>query len=153
MHSAGSSSVAPFTPTPDDSTFKYEGGVAKTSSRAGTPKPRSNSKRNFQDVFAEGSARENQALERQRAQKHERTIGELDLKRRRLENKALEQQYQREHEREQHEYRMMQMRMMSQRAVPGTMQSQNGEYGLLAELNAATLPSESSTSLTGLDIL
>lgn len=62
-------------------------------------------------MFAEGSAKENQILERL-AQKHERAMGELELKRLKLDNKVMEKRHQRECEREQHEFRMMQMRMM-----------------------------------------
>jgi hypothetical protein len=90
-------------------------------------------------------------------QKHERAIGELELKRRKLENKALEQQHQREREREEHEFRMMRMRMImsqSQQAAPvpsGMMQSQNQSsfpgFGLMGELNDTAVPSEPSSSL------
>ena len=107
-------------------------------------------KRTLQDAFAEGSARESEALERLGTQKHERAIGELALKRRKLENKAMEKQHQREREREHHEFRMLQMRMMlsqNQQTVAGTMQRQNqssfGGFGLMDELNDSSLPSES----------
>jgi hypothetical protein len=77
---------------------------------------------------------------------HERAIGELALKRRKLENKAMEKQHQREH----HEFCMLQMQMMlsqNQQTVPGTMQCQNqssfGGFGLMDELNDPSLPSES----------
>ena len=99
--------------------------------------------------------KDGQALERLGTQKHERAIGELELKRRKLENKAMVQQHQREREREQHEFRMLQLRVMATRglqAAPAMMQSQNPSeslmdgFGLMAELNAATLPSESSSS-------
>jgi hypothetical protein len=110
-------------------------------------------KRSLQDAFAEGSAKENQIFERLGTQKHERAIGELELKRRKLENKAMEKQHQREREREQHEFRMMQMRMMmsqNQQAMPRVMQPQDPSLeglGLMAELNGdmAPLPSESSS--------
>jgi hypothetical protein len=89
-------------------------------------------------------------------QKHERYIGELELKRRKLENKAMEKQHEREREREQHEFRMLQMRMMlsqNQQMVPGTMQRQNqssfGGFGLMNELNDPSLPSESPGPLLG----
>jgi hypothetical protein len=104
-----------------------------------------------------GNAKENQILERLGTQKHERHIGELELKRRKLEHKAMEKQHQREREREQHEFRMMQMRMMmsqNQQAMPRLMQPQDPlleGLGLMAELNGATLPSESS-SLTSFNI-
>jgi hypothetical protein len=110
------------------------------------------SKRSLQDAFAEGSAKENAILERLGTQKHERAIGELELKRRKLENKAMEKQHQREREREQHEFRMMQMRiMMSQnrQTAPMMVQSQSQPsfdgFGLLAELNSATLPPETQS--------
>ena len=89
--------------------------------------------------------------ERLGIQKHERAIGELELKRRKLENKAMEKQHQREREREQHEFRMLQMRLMmsqNRQAVPAMMQTQNqpslGGFGLMAELDGATLPSDPS---------
>jgi hypothetical protein len=92
-------------------------------------------------------------LERLGTQKHERVLGELELKRRKLENKAMEKQ----HQREQHEFRMMQMRMMMsqnrQAAAPMMMPPQNQVnqpfegLGLMAELNS-TLPSESPGPLS-----
>jgi hypothetical protein len=118
-----------------------------------TQKSRATTKRTFQDVFAEGSAKENQMLERLGTQKHERALGEQELKRRKLEHKAMEKQHQREREREQHEFRMMQMRMMmsqNSQAAPTAIQSQNQPsfetFGLMAELNDAILPSGSSYS-------
>jgi hypothetical protein len=111
-------------------------------------------KRTLQDAFAEGSAKENQILERLGTQKHERAIGELELKRRKLENKAMEKQ----HQREQHEFRMLQMRLMmtqNQQTVP-TMQSQPQSslegFGLMAELTGTVLPSESSSLSTPFSI-
>ena len=122
--------------------------TANTPSRASTPKLRPTSKRTLQDTFAEGSAKENQILERLGTQKHERAIGELELKRRKLDHKAMEKQHQREREREQHEFRMMQMRMiMSQNRPSAMVQSQNQSFeglGLMANLNDAMLPSEST---------
>jgi hypothetical protein len=103
------------------------------------------SKHTLQDAFAEGSAKDNQILDRLGTQKHERALGEMELKRRKLENKAMEKQ----HQREQHEFHMMQMRiMMSQsRQTAPTMQSQNPSlfegFGLMAELNDAASTSES----------
>ena len=116
-------------------------------------------KRTLQDMFAEGSAKDNQMIERLGTQKHERALGELELKRRKLENKAMEKQHQREREREQHEIRMMQMRMMmtqNQQAtamrLPTMMQAQNQPifegYGLLAELNAGSPSSETPSPST-----
>jgi hypothetical protein len=163
LRSAGSTSVTPFTPlTSTTGTDKVKAEApSKTPSRAGTPKSRLMLKRTLQDAFAEGSAKENQVLERLGTQKHERAIGELELKRRKLENKAMEKQHQREHEREQHEFHMMQMRMMmSQQSVsmrlPSMMQPQNQPslegFGLMAELNAAVLPSESPSPLSPFSI-
>ena len=98
-------------------------------------------KRTLQDAFAKGSAKDSEVLERLGTQKHERAIGELKLKRRKLENKAMEKQHQRE--REQHEFRMMQMRIImsqNQRAAPVMMQPQNQPsfdgLGLMAELQS-----------------
>ena len=100
-------------------------------------------KRTLQDAFAKGSAKDSEVLERLGTQKHERAIGELELKRCKLENKAMEEQHQREREREQHEFRMMQMRIMmsqNQRAAPAMMQPQNQPsfdgLGLMAELQS-----------------
>jgi hypothetical protein len=159
LRSAGSTSVTPFTPlTSTSGTDKVKAEASsKTLSRAGTPKSRLMLKRTFQDAFAEGSAKENQVFERLGTQKHERAIGELELKRRKLENKAMEKQ----HQHEQHEFRMMQMRMMmSQQSVsmwlPSMMQPQNQPllegFGLMAELNAAVLPSESPSPLSPFSI-
>jgi hypothetical protein len=107
------------------------------------------SKRTLQDAFAEGSAKDNQILDCLGTQKHERALGEMELKRRKLENKAMEKQHQCEREHEQHEFRMMQMWIMmsqSQQTAP-TMQSQNPSlfegFGLMAELNDAASTSES----------
>jgi hypothetical protein len=155
--SAGSTSLTPFTPcTSIVGSCKVKAEAAsKTPSRASTPKSRPISKRTLQEAFAEGSAKENQMFERMGTQKHERAIGELELKRRKLENKAMEKQHQCEREREQHEFRMMKMRMMmsqNQQAAPMMMQSQNPSsfegLGLMAELNDTGLPSESSASLS-----
>jgi hypothetical protein len=154
FRSAGSTSATPLTSSVDSGKVKYES-VSKTSSRASTPKSRSMLKRTLQDAFAEGSAKENQILERLGTQKHEHAIGELELKRRKLENKAMEKQHQREREHEQHEFRMLQMQLMMtqnrQQTAP-TMQPQpqsslNG-FGLMAELTGSVLPSESSSSLS-----
>jgi hypothetical protein len=91
----------PLTSAAGSSKIKYEA-VSKMPSQASTPgsKPGSLLKRTLQDAFAEGSARESEALERLGTQKHECAIGELALKRRKLENKAMEKQHQRERERE-----------------------------------------------------
>jgi hypothetical protein len=151
--SAGSTSATPLTSSVDSSSrVKYEA-VSKTPSRAGTPKSRSMLKRTLQDAFAEGSAKENQIIERLGTQKHERAIGELDLKRKKLENKAMEKQHQREREREQHEFRMLQMRLMmtQNQQTASTMRSQPQSsldgFGLMDELTGTSLPLESSSSL------
>ena len=90
-------------------------------------------------------------IERLGTQKHERAIGEQELKCRKLENKAMEKQHQRKRKRKQHEFRMMQMWMMmsqNRQAAPMMMPPQNQAnqpfkgLGLMAELND-TLPSES----------
>lgn len=153
-HSASPASTTPVTSTASSSKVKSEA-TSKTPSRASTPKSRSMLKRTLQDAFAEGSAKENLILERLGTQKHERAIGELELKRVKLENKAMEKQHQREREREQHEYRMLQMRLMisqnqqSPVTRPPTMQAQNQppfdglRYGgLMDELTAGSMPSE-----------
>jgi hypothetical protein len=155
---ASPTSITPLTSAAGSSKIRYEA-VSKTPSRASTPgsKPGSLLKRTLQDAFAEGSARESEALERLGTQKHERAIGELALKHRKLENKAMEKQHQREREREHYEFRMLQMRMMlsqNQQTVPGTMQCQNqssfGGFGLMDELNDPSLPSESPGPSLGL---
>jgi len=131
---------------------------------SGTQKSRATTKRAFQDVFAEGSVKENEMLERLGTQKHERALGEQELKRRKLEQKVIERQHQRERkceqhqrevereqrEREQHEYRMLQMRMVMLQRSQGAPVMQNQPsfdgFGLLAELNDPTLSSASSYS-------
>ena len=145
--STSSASITPFTSIAGSSKLKSEVGL-KPSSRGSTPKSRSLLKCTLQDAFAEGSARDAEVMERLGTQKHERAIGELELKRRKLENKAMEKQHQREHEREEHEFRMMQMwvRMsQNQQAAPGMMQPQNhlslNGFGLMDELNGPSLPS------------
>jgi hypothetical protein len=121
-----------------------------------TQKSKATAKRSLQDAFAEGSERDSEMLEYLRKQKHERAIGELELKRRKLENKAMEKQHQRDREREQHEFRMLQMRMVmsqNQQIVPSLltmMPPQNpasfGGYGLMAEFNDSSLTSESPST-------
>jgi hypothetical protein len=151
---ASSTSATPLTSSVDSGKVKYNS-VSKTPSRASTSKLRSMLKRTLQDAFAEGSAKENQILERLGTQKHEHAIGELELKRRKLENKAMEKQHQRECEHEQHEFRMLQMQLMMtqnrQQTAP-TMQPQPqsllNSFGLMAELTGSVLPSESSSSLS-----
>ena len=143
--SAAFTPVTPFTSVAGSSNVKSEA-TSKMPSRASTPKSRTMSKRTLQDAFAEGSAKDNLVLEHLGAQKHERAIGELELKRRKLEHKAMEKQ----HQREQHEFRMMQMRMMisqNRQTAPMTIPSQNQPsfegFSLMGELNGASLPSES----------
>lgn len=147
--SAAFTPVTLFTSVAGSSKVKSEA-TSKTPSRASTPKSRTMSKRTLQDAFAEGSAKDNLVLERLGAQKHERAIGELELKRRKLEHKAMEKQHQRERECEQHEFRMMQMRMMisqNRQTAPMTIPLQNQPsfegFSLMGELNGASLPSES----------
>jgi len=127
---------------------------------SGTQKSRATTKRAFQDVFAEGSVKENEMLERLGTQKHERALGEQELKHQKLEQKVIERQHQREQhqrevereqrEREQHEYRMLQMRMVMLQRSQGAPVMQNQPsfdgFGLLAELNDPTLSSASSYS-------
>jgi len=150
--SASATAFTPLSSTAGGSKAKAEA-TSKTSSRASAPsatKSRTLLKRTLQDAFAEGSAKENQVLERLATQKHERAIGELELKRRKLENKAMEKQHQREREREQHEFRVMQMRMMmaqNQQSGPAMMQSRPQNQSLfdgfgLMELNGSSLASE-----------
>ena len=115
-------------------------------------------KRTFQDAFAEGSVKDAQMLEHLGTQKHERVIGEQELKCYKLEHKAMDKQHQREHEQcerecEQHKYHMMQMQlMMSQNSqgAPVVTWSQNQPsfegFGLMAELGDAIVPSDSSYS-------
>lgn len=149
--STSSTPATPLTSSVDSGKVKYEV-ASKTPSRASTPKSRSMLKRTLQDAFAEGSAKENQMLERLGTQKHERAIGELELKRRKLENKAMEKQHQREREREQHEFRMLQMRLMvTQRQqtalmMPSLPQSSLDGLGLMDELTGNTPESSSSLS-------
>jgi len=140
--------ITPFTSIAGSSKLKSEVGL-KPSSRASTPKSKSLLKRTLQDAFAEGSVRDAEIMERLGTQKHERAIGELELKRRKLENKAMEKQHQREREREEHEFRMMQMRIrmaQNQQAAPGMMQQPQNQlplngFGLMDELNDPSLPS------------
>jgi hypothetical protein len=117
---------------------------AEPSSRApsSSHKSRATTKRTLKEIFEEGSAREDQIIDRLRAEKHERMIANQDLKRRKLDQKGMEAQHQREREREQHEYRMLQMRMvMAQRGVSVTQTPQSLEgFGLLDELNSTALP-------------
>src|SRR5712672_2541219 len=119
---------------------------------SGTQKSRATTKCAFQDVFAEGSVKENEMLECLGTQKHEQALGEQELKRRKLEQKVIERQHQCEHEREreQHEYRMLQMRMVMLQRSQGAPVMQNQPsfdgFGLLAELNDPMLLSASSYS-------
>jgi hypothetical protein len=157
--SAASTSATPLTSSLDSSKIKYEAMSLSTPSRASTPKSsKSMLKRTLQDAFAEGSAKDNEVFERLGTQKHERAIGELELKRRKLENKAMEKQHQREREREQHEFRMLQMRMMmaqNQQIAPtmqaSAMQPQpqpSLDFGLMSELTLPPVPPEPSPSLS-----
>src|SRR6266849_3423149 len=119
----GSTSATPLTSSMDSSKIKYEASsVSKTPSHAGTPKSRSMLKQTLQDAFAKGSVKENQILEHLEAQKHERAIGELELKHRKMDYKAMVKQHQRECEHKLHELCMLQMRLMmtqNQQTAPG----------------------------------
>jgi hypothetical protein len=99
---------------------------------------------NLQDILdrLDSSAKDSDMLGQLGTQKHERTLGMQDLKRRKLEQISLEKQHQRERERDQHEYRMLQMRVAMSRNEQSTP-SFNG-LGLMAELNEGLLPSGSS---------
>jgi hypothetical protein len=154
MRAAGSTSATPITSTSDSTKVKYEA-LSKTPSQCGTPKVRSTLKCKLPDTYNEDTAKEDEMLDRLGTQKHERAIGELELKRRKLENKAMEKQHQRDSKREQHKFRMMQIQVMlsqNQRNALAMMQSQNQSvlegFGLMAELNDPTLPSGSSLLLT-----
>ena len=90
-------------------------------------------------------------------QKHERAIGELELKHHKLENKVMEKQHQRERKREQHEFCMMQMRMMmsqNQQAALMMMPPQNQAnqpfegLRLMAKLNDTLLSESPGPSLS-----
>ena len=65
-----------------------------------TQKSRATMKHTFQDVFTEGSVKENKMLKHLGTQKHERALGERELKHHKLEHKAMEKQHQHERERE-----------------------------------------------------
>src|SRR6266849_11043001 len=158
----GSTSATPLMSSVDSSKIKYEASsVSKTPSCASTPKLRLILKRTLQDVFAEGSAKENQILERLGAQKHERVIGELELKHQKMDHKAMEKQHQREREHELHEFHMLQMRLMmtqNQQTAPGMQvpgmqvpgmqvppQLSLDGFGLMSELTLPELSSLLST--------
>jgi hypothetical protein len=138
-----SSTFEPFLSTPSSSTVHIPNAEPSSRTPSSSHRSRVTTKRSLQEIFGEGSARENQIIDSLRAQKHERVIVQHDLKRRKLDHKVMEAQHQREHEREQHEYRMMQMRMATAQRTTSVMQSpQNVEgFGLLDELNSTALPS------------
>lgn len=79
------------------------------------------------------------------SQRHERAIGEQELKRRKLAQKALEKQHERDRQRENHEFRMAQMRLMiAQRGSATTQPTQShtlGEFGELSLMSDNLLPS------------
>src|SRR6266852_3673325 len=153
----GSTSAMPLTSSVDSSKIKYEASsVSKMPSRAGTPKSRSMLKWTLQDVFAEGSVKENQILEHLGAQKHEHAIGELELKRQKMDHKAMKKQHQREREHELHEFHMLQMWLMmtqNQQTALGMQvpemqvppQSSLDGFGLMSELTLPELSSSLST--------
>jgi hypothetical protein len=141
---SASSALEPFASTPPSS---------KPMSSSRTPSSsfpsRALTKRSLKDIFAEGSVRDAELIERLGAQKHERALGQLELKRRKLEQKELEERHRREQQHEEHEYRMMQMRvMMAQRPTdappmpqpPAQSQAPFEGFGLLNELNSGVLP-------------
>lgn len=134
------------TPTPSEPSSAGTGMVkAEAKLSSSTQKSRGMMKRTLQDVFAEGSAKENEMLECLRMQRHERALGEQELKRRKLDQKLLEKQHQRERERDAHEYRMMQMQMQAgvmpnSRGAPAMRNERSEGFGLLAELNDPMLP-------------
>src|SRR5712675_651970 len=112
-HSNPPTVCKPFTSTTSNSKAKT-GATSKTPST--TQKPRATMKHTFQELFTEGSVKDNQMLERLGTQKHEWVLVELELKRRKLEHKTMEKQHQREckcdqceHEHEQHEVHMLEM--------------------------------------------
>ena len=83
------------------------------------------------------------------AQKHERALVQMELKRRKLEQKELEERHRRKQQHEEHEYHMMQMRVMiAQRSTdappmaqpPAQSQAPFEGFGLLNELNSGVLP-------------
>ncbi len=158
----GSTSATPLTSSVDSSKIKYEAlSVSKMPFCASTLKSRLMLKRTLQDVFAEGSVKENQILERLGAQKHERVIGKLELKRWKMDHKVTEKQHQCERKHELHEFRMLQMRLMMTQnqqtalgmqvpgmQVPGMQappQSSLDGFGLMSELTLPELSSSLST--------
>jgi len=106
--SVASTSATLLTSTADSSKAKSES-ISKTPSRSSTPRSRSNMKHTLQDVFAKGTAREDEMHEHLGIQKHEHAIGQLELKHQRLENQVMEKQHQCECKCKQHEFRMLQM--------------------------------------------
>jgi hypothetical protein len=154
IRSASPTLVMPFLSTASSSKIKTDA-TSKTpfwasTPRSSTPRSRTTSKHILQDAFAEGTVKDNQTLESLGTQKHERAIGELELKHCKLKNKAMEKQHQCEWEHEQHQFCMMQMQMMmaqNWQGMPMIMQGQNRPLlGLMAELNDATVPSETLSS-------
>jgi hypothetical protein len=96
---------------------------ARSRTPSSTQKSRATTKHTIQDMFTEGSAKENEILDHLWTQRHEQALGEQELKCRKLDHKALEKQ----HQREQHEYRMLQIWVMAQnsQAAPMAMQPQD----------------------------
>lgn len=121
--------------------------TSKTSSSVHTGRSKVATKRTIKDLLAEGTAKEAEVLERLGAQKHERAIIELELKRRKLEQKALEKKHAREREHEQHEYRMARMQMLlaqnqqgASTSVRSSGQSLYEGLGLMDGLTDSSLP-------------
>ena len=149
--------VMPVTSTASTSKVKSKN-TFSTPSQASTLRSRMLLKSTLQDAFANGTVKENLILEHLGAQNHEHAIHELELKHCKLENQAIKKQHQRKHECEQHEFCMLQMWMMMSQGQQGAAATQlpvmtqaNGQplfngYGLMAELNADSLPSENPSN-------
>ncbi|KAI0264294.1 hypothetical protein BGY98DRAFT_1103566 [Russula aff. rugulosa BPL654] len=121
----GSTSVTPFTLTPTDSNKTKHEPLSKTPSRSNTPKTKS-LKHTLEEAFAEGSAKQNEILKQVKTLKYEHAMGELDLK------------HADDDDPKPAEYAAS----MMQTPTP-TNASLEG-FGLMAELNDATLPGSSS---------
>ena len=149
--SLASSTFEPFVSTPINHKVKPDSTSRTPSS---TNKSKAVPKCGLKELFTEGSVKDNKMLKRLGLQKHERAIGEQELKRRKLEHKTMEKQHQRERECKQHQYCMLQMQMMlsqNQRGMPAMAQATNKSLyeglGLLAELNDVTITSGNSYSI------
>jgi hypothetical protein len=94
-----SSAFEPFVSTPINHKVKPDSTFRTPSS---TNKSKAVPKRGLKELFTEGSVKDNKMLERLGLQKHERAIGEQELKCHKLEHKTMKKQHQREHECKQH---------------------------------------------------